>query len=135
MFHAHLDLATEKDVLEGFSSGRIRLLISTMAFGLGVDIPDIRTVFHYGCPSNTLQYWQEVGRCSRDGQPGAAILLDISQQGFSTKKALHPIVVECITNQACFRQRVLQDLLPPTVPSVHKNRCCFVCEIEHLLDS
>ena len=52
-----------------------RCLICTNAFGIGVEIPDVDFVIHWGAPTSILQYWQEVGGCARDGRNGEAHLL------------------------------------------------------------
>jgi superfamily II DNA helicase RecQ len=74
--HIHSGLETEKRLLMEFPKKEsvIRCLVSTVAFGMGINIPDIRYVVNWGVPSSVTTYWQEVGRCARDGQPGKAIL-------------------------------------------------------------
>jgi len=52
----------------------IRVLVSTIAFGMGVEIKDIREVIHWGCGKDVMGYWQQVGRCGRDGKPSRALL-------------------------------------------------------------
>ena len=64
-------------VLESFmkTDGKLRLVIATMAFSMGVDCPDIQNVVHYGPPSNVIQYVQETGIAGRSGIPATALLL------------------------------------------------------------
>ncbi|HCS74058.1 MAG TPA: hypothetical protein DIW17_09300, partial [Clostridiales bacterium] len=70
----------EKDrILEGFKDGSIRLVFATSAFGMGVDISDIRVVIHYLIPESVEQYYQEVGRSGRDGEPAFGYLLYTNQ--------------------------------------------------------
>ena len=51
-------------------------MIATSAFGLGVDIPDIRRIIHWGLPSTKEEYVQETGRAGRDGEDAHAILYE-----------------------------------------------------------
>jgi superfamily II DNA helicase RecQ len=70
MFHANTD-TKQKRILEEFTKAdsNIKVLISTVAFGMGVNITDIDV--YWGLPTSPLSYWQEVGRCSRGGRNGS----------------------------------------------------------------
>lgn len=67
-YHSGLYEEDQKRILESFSrvDTNLRCLVCTIAFGLGIDIPDVRFVVHWGASDNILQYWQEVGRGGRD---------------------------------------------------------------------
>ena len=54
----------------------LRVLIATTAFSMGIDIQDVRQVFHFGAPCDTEQYLQEIGRAGRDGELSYAILIN-----------------------------------------------------------
>ncbi len=74
-YHAGLDPATRARVQEGFLGGDLEVIVATIAFGMGVDKPDIRTVFHLALPGSMEAYYQEIGRAGRDGKGARAILL------------------------------------------------------------
>ncbi len=74
-YHAGLDPATRSRVQDSFLGGDLDVIVATIAFGMGVDKPDVRTVFHLALPGSMEAYYQEIGRAGRDGQGARAILL------------------------------------------------------------
>ncbi len=73
-YHAGLTAACRSEAEQWFLSGRVRVMVATIAFGMGVDKPDIRGVIHYQLPKSPEGYAQETGRAGRDGLPAVCEL-------------------------------------------------------------
>ena len=74
-FHADMTAKERAKIVDKIKTGETRIVFATNAFGMGIDIPDIRVVVHFMIPESVEQYYQEIGRAARDGQGANAYLL------------------------------------------------------------
>lgn len=93
----HAGLTDRANIQDRFTSSEVKVIVATNAFGMGVNIPDIRSVTHVGEPGSIEDYIQETGRAGRDGLPSRAILIPHPQAArfrWSTHETANPAYEE-----------------------------------------
>ena len=149
-YHAGLTDSVRSHNQDLFIKDKVRIVVATVAFGMGINKPNVRFVIHYDLPKSIEEYYQEIGRAGRDGLDSTALLLysgaDAHKIRFFFEEAANPEKSEFLlknmmfyaTTRKCRRQQLLSyfgETYIPDSSTFSPEACCDICALGPIADS
>lgn len=128
MYTRCTEARVKEEIVHSFSNvdGNLRVVIGTIAFGMGIDSPNVRLVVHWGPSTDIESYIQETGRGGRDGYVSQAVLFHSpSDYRFSSQS----MVNYCTNTVSCCRQLLFREFDDDVIHPCTKCLCCNVCQL------
>lgn len=117
----------KKKIIEQFTTqSPLRIVIATIAFGMGINCPDIRQIIHWGVPQDAEAYVQESGRAGRDGKRCLAIIMKTARD-LDKRHISEQMIEYCINKSICRRSILYRDFTDCEFPS-KGCVCCDICK-------
>ena len=121
----------KEEIVSCFSdpNGKLRIVIATIAFGMGLDFPNVRQILHWGAAHDLESYIQETGRCGRDGYLASAVLFHRKKEVKNTSDAM---MRYCENETVCRRKVLFRDFADDETVSFPCSLCvcCDVCKLK-----
>jgi ATP-dependent DNA helicase RecQ len=148
-YHAGLDKEERKGVQEKFIKDELKIIVATIAFGMGIDKPDVRLIVHYSFPKTLEGYYQEIGRAGRDGLSSECVMLysygDIRKHEFFidqmedpefqkiTRQKLNQVIDYCESNDC--RKKIILDYFGEKLKKDNCQGCDFCLSSREYFDA
>ena len=146
MFHRGTTEKTKERIIKIFREvdSTLRIVVSTIAFGMGINIPNVRTVVLWGLPDSVLDLWQLMGRGGRDGLPSSVMCYcfprsmlcrECRSSKCECKYSTKCVIQKALCDKLCFRHEILQffaftDEMKDNLPTKEKKTCLMLNCVE-----